>query len=101
MSKGSIRYQCSTSGVVVTNYMADWIETDECVSACGLDRNTVGISSDSLLERNFREKLCSTACYQGCPNIVDLYSNLSSGEGENFVLHLISKTETQLILCSN
>ncbi|KAJ4795819.1 PAR1 protein [Rhynchospora pubera] len=75
------RYQCRTSEVVVANYMSDWIETDECVSSCGLDRNTVGISSDALLEKNFREHLCSISCYQGCPNIIDLYSNLASGEG--------------------
>lgn len=84
------RYLCHTSEVVVTNYMADWIETDECVSACDLDRNTVGISSDALLERNFRKKLCSTACYANCPNIVDLYTNLASGEGENFMLNFMS-----------
>jgi PAR1 protein len=88
---GASRYQCRTSEVVVTNYMSDWIETDECISACGLDRNTVGISSDALLERNFREKLCSTACNQGCPNISELYSNLASGEGEKSLLQLMSK----------
>ncbi|KAJ3668903.1 hypothetical protein LUZ60_010853 [Juncus effusus] len=74
------KYHCGTSEVVVAD-MADWIETDACVRACGVDRHTVGISSDALLERNFREMICSDACYKNCPNIVDLYSNLASGEG--------------------
>jgi PAR1 protein len=79
---GADRYQCHTSEVVVPN-MADWIETDECIHACGLDRNTVGISSDALLDWSFREKLCSDSCYYPCPNIINLYSDLAAGEGEN------------------
>ncbi|MFS7893847.1 hypothetical protein Hanom_Chr00s107519g01806361 [Helianthus anomalus] len=27
------------------------------------------------------QKLCTTQCYNGCPNIVDLYVNLAVGEG--------------------
>ncbi|XP_073003373.1 uncharacterized protein [Typha latifolia] len=73
-------YQCRTSDVVVER-MSNWIETEECVRTCGVDRNTVGISSDSLLEPQFTQKLCSPACYQNCPNIVDLYFNLAAGEG--------------------
>ncbi|KAK3003377.1 hypothetical protein RJ639_018129 [Escallonia herrerae] len=61
--------------------MAEVIESDECVNACGVDRKAVGISSDSLLEPQFTAKLCSRACYQNCPNIVDLYYNLAMGEG--------------------
>ncbi|EEF34518.1 conserved hypothetical protein [Ricinus communis] len=61
--------------------MADYIESDECVKACGVDRNSVGISSDALLEPQFTAKLCSPACYQKCSNIVDLYFNLAAGEG--------------------
>ncbi|XP_024989328.1 uncharacterized protein LOC112523886 [Cynara cardunculus var. scolymus] len=71
---------CSTSRID-TNRLTDWIETDECLEACGLDRNVLGISSDSLLESRFTQKLCSTRCYNGCPNIVDLYFNLGIGEG--------------------
>ncbi|GJT58529.1 putative PAR1 protein [Tanacetum coccineum] len=48
--------------------------------SCGLNRNVLGISSDSLLESKFTQKLCSTQCYNGCPNIVDLYFNLAAGE---------------------
>ncbi|KAK9290758.1 hypothetical protein L1049_008934 [Liquidambar formosana] len=77
---GNMEYQCRTSEVVVEK-MAEYIETDKCVRACGVDRNSVGISSDSLMEPQFTAKLCSSACYQNCPNIVDLYFNLAAGEG--------------------
>ncbi|XVF76746.1 hypothetical protein PTKIN_Ptkin13bG0291200 [Pterospermum kingtungense] len=77
---GKVEYQCRTSEVVVER-MAEYIETDKCVRACGVDRNSVGISSDSLLEPQFTAKLCAPACYQKCPNIVDLYFNLAAGEG--------------------
>ncbi|XWS59903.1 hypothetical protein CRYUN_Cryun08bG0161800 [Craigia yunnanensis] len=77
---GNVEYQCRTSEVVVER-MAEYIETDECVRACGVDRNSIGISSDSLLEPQFTAKLCAPACYQKCPNIVDLYFNLAAGEG--------------------
>ncbi|XWS55586.1 hypothetical protein CRYUN_Cryun09bG0013400 [Craigia yunnanensis] len=76
----NVEYQCRTSEVVVER-MAEYIETDECVRACGVDRNSIGISSDSLLEPQFTAKLCAPACYQKCPNIVDLYFNLAAGEG--------------------
>ncbi|XP_057503501.1 uncharacterized protein LOC130787049 [Actinidia eriantha] len=77
---GKTEYQCRTSEVVVER-MAEYIETDSCVSACGVDRNAVGISSDALLEPQCTAKLCSPDCYQNCPNIVDLYFNLAAGEG--------------------
>ncbi|GLT52671.1 hypothetical protein SLA2020_259960 [Shorea laevis] len=77
---GNVEYQCRTSEVVVVG-MAGCMETDDCVAACGVDRNSVGISSDSLLEPQFATKLCSPACYQKCPNIIDLYFNLAAGEG--------------------
>ncbi|KDP24516.1 hypothetical protein JCGZ_25080 [Jatropha curcas] len=77
---GKVEYQCRTSEVIVET-MADYIETDQCVKACGVDRNSVGISSDALLEPHFTAKLCSPPCYQKCPNIIDLYFNLAAGEG--------------------
>ncbi|XAR68875.1 hypothetical protein NMG60_11000279 [Bertholletia excelsa] len=77
---GGVVYQCRTSEVVVGT-MAEYIETDQCVSACGVDRNTVGISSDALLEPQSTARLCSPACYQNCPNIIELYFNLAAGEG--------------------
>ena len=73
-------YQCRTSEVVVER-IKDHVETDQCVKACGVDRNSVGISSDALLEPQFAGKLCSPECHQNCPNIIDLYFNLAAGEG--------------------
>ncbi|KAB1224281.1 hypothetical protein CJ030_MR2G000913 [Morella rubra] len=61
--------------------MTEYIETDQCIRECGVDRETVGISSDALFEPQFTAKLCSPPCYQECPNIVDLYFNLAAGEG--------------------
>ncbi|KAI0493721.1 hypothetical protein KFK09_023845 [Dendrobium nobile] len=75
-----VEYSCRNSGVAATD-VTDWIETDECVKACGLDRNTVGISSDYLANRRFQRRLCSSECYDSCPNVVDLYANVASGEG--------------------
>lgn len=79
--EGAVEYQCRTSEVVVER-MAGHIESDECVKACGVDRHSVGISSDALLEPQFTAKLCSSKCYRSCPNIVDLYFNLAAGEGK-------------------
>ncbi|KAJ0968107.1 hypothetical protein J5N97_025024 [Dioscorea zingiberensis] len=72
---------CRTSDIEAGKYLSNYVETDECINACGLDRNTIGISSDSLLETHFTQKLCSPQCYNACPNIVDLYFNLAAGEG--------------------
>ncbi|KAK9920502.1 hypothetical protein M0R45_029057 [Rubus argutus] len=77
---GSVEYQCRTSEVMVEG-LAEYMETDDCVNACGVDRKSVGISSDALLEPQFMGKLCSPNCYQKCPNIVELYFNLAAGEG--------------------
>ncbi|KAA8549346.1 hypothetical protein F0562_001030 [Nyssa sinensis] len=79
-NEGTLEFQCKTSEVVVEN-MPEWIESDECTSACGVDRYSVGISSDSLVDPQSSAKLCSPACYQNCPNIVDLYHNLALAEG--------------------
>ncbi|KAE8678552.1 MD-2-related lipid recognition domain-containing family protein [Hibiscus syriacus] len=80
MERDKVEYQCRTSEVVVER-MAEHIESDECVRACGVDRNAIGISSDSLLEPQFTNKLCAPACSHNCPNIVDLFFNLAAGEG--------------------
>jgi hypothetical protein len=75
-------YQCRTSEVAVEDgRLAGLLETDGCVRACGVDRATAGISSDSLLDPHVAGALCSPVCFQGCPNIVDLYSNLAAAEG--------------------
>lgn len=77
---GVDKYICRSSEIEADN-LKDWIESDECIKACGLERNVLGISSDFLLESQFTQKLCSTPCYNNCPNIVDLYFNLAAGEG--------------------
>ncbi|XP_051142640.1 uncharacterized protein LOC127259378 [Andrographis paniculata] len=73
-------YACRESEIEAEG-VKDWVESEECVKACGVDRSALGISSDSLLESHFAKKLCSHQCYHGCPNIVDLYFNLAAGEG--------------------
>ncbi|XP_020577787.1 uncharacterized protein LOC110022952 [Phalaenopsis equestris] len=78
--ESTMEYYCKTSEVEV-EWASDWIETDECVKACGVDRMAVGISSDSLLDSQSTAMLCSPACYHNCPNVVDLYFNLAAGEG--------------------
>uniref|UniRef100_A0A5B6ZPW7 PAR1 protein n=1 Tax=Davidia involucrata TaxID=16924 RepID=A0A5B6ZPW7_DAVIN len=77
---GEEAYTCRTSEIEADK-LKDWIETNQCIEACGLDRTALGISSDSLLESHFTQKLCSSQCYDSCPNIVDLYFNLAAGEG--------------------
>ncbi|GJN14146.1 hypothetical protein PR202_gb00931 [Eleusine coracana subsp. coracana] len=78
-------YECRTSEVAVEDArLAGLVETDGCVRACGVERATVGISSDSLLDPRVAGKLCSPACFRGCPNIIDLYSNLAAAEGVVF-----------------
>ncbi|XP_020208129.1 uncharacterized protein LOC109795193 [Cajanus cajan] len=77
---GEEAYTCRTSEIEADK-LKDHIETDQCIKACGLDRKSLGISSDSLLESRFTQKLCSPHCYQCCPNVVDLYFNLAAGEG--------------------
>lgn len=83
---GSMEYQCKTSEVVVER-MSEWIETEECVKACGVDRKSVGISSDMLMDPSFTANLCSASCLHNCHNIADLYFNLAAGEGV-FLPHL-------------
>ncbi|KAL9409675.1 hypothetical protein AB3S75_047985 [Citrus x aurantiifolia] len=77
---GQETYTCKTSEIEAEK-LNNWIETDQCIKSCGLDRKSLGISSDSLLESGFTQKLCSSPCYGSCPNIVDLYFNLAAGEG--------------------
>ncbi|KAE8664028.1 RNA polymerase 3 subunit RPC82 family protein [Hibiscus syriacus] len=77
---GEEEYTCRTSEIEADK-IRNWIETDQCVKACGIDRNSFGISSDLLIESRFTEMLCSPQCYDGCPNVVDLFFNLAAGEG--------------------
>ncbi|KAI3458146.1 hypothetical protein Pfo_014809 [Paulownia fortunei] len=80
LRSGVEEYACGTSEIEADK-VKDWIESEDCIKACGLDRSALGISSDSLLESHFARKLCSNECYGSCPNIVDLYFNLAAGEG--------------------
>lgn len=77
---GQETYTCKTSEIEADK-LSNWIESDQCIKSCGLDRKSLGISSDSLLESSFTQKLCSSPCYGRCPNIVDLYFSLAAGEG--------------------
>ncbi|XP_058205926.1 uncharacterized protein LOC131319601 isoform X1 [Rhododendron vialii] len=77
---GEETHTCRASEIEADK-LKDWVETDQCMDACGLERSVLGISSDSLLEAHFLQKLCSNQCYNSCPNIVNLYFNLAAGEG--------------------
>ncbi|KAJ7245938.1 hypothetical protein O6H91_03G010700 [Diphasiastrum complanatum] len=79
---GYLIYECQTSSVMAV-FRGPWIETDECLASCGLERMTVGISSDGLEDRSFMAMLCSPTCVENCVNIIDLYSNLAADEGIN------------------
>ncbi|KAL4025306.1 hypothetical protein IC575_013691 [Cucumis melo] len=77
---GEEAFTCRTSEIEADR-LQNIVETEECVKGCGLDRNTLGISSDSLLDTSFTRKLCSSRCYNHCANVVDLFFNLAAGEG--------------------
>ncbi|WMV12052.1 hypothetical protein MTR67_005437 [Solanum verrucosum] len=80
--EGNIEVECQTSEAFASNKMLqEYIETDECVGACGVDRQSLGLSSDALVDSKFIAKLCSHHCYNNCPNIIDLYSTVASAEG--------------------
>ncbi|KAL0441794.1 UNVERIFIED_CONTAM: hypothetical protein Sradi_0118300 [Sesamum radiatum] len=79
-NKNTQEKTCKTSEVVVEK-ISGYIETDECVKACGVCRESVGISSEAFLSSKFTAHLCSPACYHKCPNIVDLFFNLAASEG--------------------
>ncbi|ONK62014.1 uncharacterized protein A4U43_C08F35910 [Asparagus officinalis] len=77
---GRTEYKCQTSEIGVGRIF-DHVESDQCIRDCGVERNSVGISSDALLEPQFLDRLCSPECFQHCANIIDLYYNLAAGEG--------------------
>ncbi|KAL0347386.1 UNVERIFIED_CONTAM: hypothetical protein Scaly_1754600 [Sesamum calycinum] len=79
-ARGETGFTCKTSEVVVER-LSGYLETDQCVNACGLHREFTGQSSDAFISSEFAAHLCSPACYQNCPNIVDLFLNLAAGEG--------------------
>jgi hypothetical protein len=75
-------HMCETSNVKAgEDSPVEYIESDECVEACGVERMTVGFSTDELTSHAFISKMCSKACRNNCVNLVDLYSNIIAGEG--------------------
>ncbi|KAG8374375.1 hypothetical protein BUALT_Bualt11G0125400 [Buddleja alternifolia] len=84
--ENNLDYTCKTSEVAAER-MAGCIETDECVAACSLDRNSVGISSDAFLVPEFTSSLCSPACYYNCPNSITLNFDLAASEGVYLPTH--------------
>ncbi|CAM6088824.1 unnamed protein product [Calypogeia fissa] len=80
LSNGKTIPSCQTS-LIMAERPAEWIESDECIHGCGLERETYGLSTDLLVESGFRDKLCSSECQTNCPNIVDIYYKLAAGEG--------------------
>ncbi|KAH9311977.1 hypothetical protein KI387_027012, partial [Taxus chinensis] len=77
---GTAQYECMTSEVMAEK-MYEWIETEECINNCGLEKMAIGMSTDGLMESSFTTRLCSPHCYDNCPNIVNLYFDLAAGEG--------------------
>jgi hypothetical protein len=77
-------HRCQTSAVGgARGLAAGWVETDACVRACGVDRAALGlpVASAAAEERRSLRALCSPACRDGCPNVVDLYATLAAAEG--------------------
>lgn len=51
--------------------------------ACGVDRAALGlpVASAAAEDRRAFRALCSPACRDGRPNVVDLYATLAAAEG--------------------
>eukprot|EP01018_Ginkgo_biloba_P031011 Gb_34761 [translate_table: standard] len=81
VKNGEIEHKCQRSKIMAER--GEMIESEECVKACGLTKMSVGLSTDALLERDITTKLCSSACTLGCPNIIDLFTKLAAGEGND------------------
>ncbi|MCO5569889.1 hypothetical protein L7F22_023603 [Adiantum nelumboides] len=77
---GVSEYKCQTSSIMAEQ-PTELIESDNCIKSCGLQRVSVGFSTDALLENEFVRKLCLSDCRSSCPNINDLYTKLALGEG--------------------
>ncbi|KAK9120617.1 hypothetical protein Syun_018234 [Stephania yunnanensis] len=79
-SRTVTKFVCRSSGVFVPN-MFNWVETQKCIKACGVERHSIGMSYAELLwQPKFMKSLCCPSCYYECPNIVDLFFNLAVGE---------------------
>lgn len=101
----TLQFECQSSLVMVEK-LVGWIESEQCINACGLERMAVGMSTDSIHEPEFSTKFCSSECRNNCPNIVDLHVNLAAGEGISIASmcesqksrsgNVIKKSETDL-----
>ena len=78
-----IHTSLQTSIVSTEDEFKEWVETDDCVNLCGLERMSVGLSSDVVVEEATMASLCSASCQDNCPNVIDLYSKLAAGEGDH------------------
>ncbi|EES18328.1 hypothetical protein BDA96_09G166600 [Sorghum bicolor] len=76
-------HRCQTSAVSGARGLAGWVETDACVRACGVDRAALGlpVASAAAEDRRSFRALCSSACRDGCPNVVHLYATVAAAEG--------------------
>ncbi|CAL4908492.1 unnamed protein product [Urochloa decumbens] len=81
-------HRCQTSAVAAGGARglaaaSEWVETDACVRACGVDRAALGlpVASAAAEDRRSLRALCSPACRDGCPNVVDLYATVAAAEG--------------------
>ncbi|KAI5082230.1 hypothetical protein GOP47_0001973 [Adiantum capillus-veneris] len=74
------QYKCQTS-IIMAERPMEWIESEDCIRTCGLQRLSVGLSTDALLEREFTKRLCFSQCRSKCPNINDLYTKLAAEDG--------------------
>jgi hypothetical protein len=81
-------YQCRTSGVA-----GWWRPTPACARAASTAHRRHLLRLAPRPARR-RRALCSPACFQGCPNIVDLYSNLAAAEGKSTLL------TNRILLCA-
>ena len=84
-----IQNMAQTSTVTAAPDVAEWVESEHCVRWCGLDRMSVGMSSDALAEQGSARTICSPSCRNNCPNLIDLFSNIASGEGKTWPCPLI------------
>ncbi|XP_076958013.1 uncharacterized protein LOC143633639 [Bidens hawaiensis] len=69
--KGKVEYQCRTSEVMV-EIMVDYIESDDCVRACGVNRNATGVSLPDLCEQQRSHPDCA---------MIELLSSSSVADG--------------------
>lgn len=77
---------CVQSSSIMAGKQEEWIESDECINTCGLERMSVGLSTDLLLDSHFADMFCSSECLNNCPNLIDLYVSLAAGEGTTISL---------------